>query len=227
MLGCLPHDRHASETAAILEAWSEPTPEKARCKLEALAGILILSPLLLCSALSLWKSEALIYVSLGGGVAAYLWAASRLLPTTRYRSLGWLLPMIAVVGIRGELTQGSQMIFVIWVALIFASVLLAMLTNQVADGLKHSTPRFEVVLATISISALVYSLLVEIAIWVGFFGPGNPASRPYVTIASAIWAIRQGLVLLVILFVLIGASVRVSEKALEKPPDSPFLKMAE
>ena len=38
VLGCLPEERHASVRTAIHDAWSEPTQEKARAKLKALAA---------------------------------------------------------------------------------------------------------------------------------------------------------------------------------------------
>src|SRR5439155_3050331 len=131
--------------------------------------LLILSPALLCLALSLWASVITVYVALTSGIILYIFVSFRDFRTVRRAILLWLLPLSIAVGICVASPDYKRVLlnYGTWA---YIAVFFFLVLRHIQNGLERGDHPWEVTIAAVSLSLSLYSLIFEVVKWL--YGKG-------------------------------------------------------
>jgi len=121
--------------------------------------LLVLSPALLCVGLSFRPSEMTVYIALVSAITLYVFVAFRDFRAVRRTILAWLLPLSIAIGLFVAIPGSRRFLLnLTWMYLLVFSYLIVL---HVRSGLRQGGRPLEVVIAAVSLSISLYSLIFE------------------------------------------------------------------
>lgn len=175
----------------------------------ASVGFLVLSPLLLITSLSIWKSDMQTYWALCGAALVYLTFYFKNHIKALTHAWLFLAPISILAGC--VLAQANLAEALVGGAVIlYVAVALVLFGKISAEAIKKGHSRWEVTIAVGSASLSIYFLFYEGAVSMGWL----PQYGEY--LAWVYWTVRVILLMLGLVALVVGSALRLSRKSLAR-----------